>query len=235
MDFLRVRNWERWQSYRSDRTPPWIKLHRGLLLNPEWQALSDPEKGALVSIFMLAAERNGCVPNDALLIRKLCNLEITPNLERFLSLQWLEKINKRRRRTTKDHSVLEERREERQSPPEIRISVGACPSSPAPDGARGPAACPFARIVSLYHETLPQLPQVAALTDTRKANIRARWANEFERDLDLVRQYFDRVAESRFLTGRRNGRGDRPFRPDLEWLMKPGNVVKVVEGRYDDS
>jgi hypothetical protein len=112
VNFLRIHNWERWQTYRKDRAPPWIKIHRSLLLNVEWQTLNDAEKGQLVSVWMLAAERNGYIPDDAKLVQRLCNLCLEPDLERFLSLQFLEKITKRRQRASKKHVALEERRGE---------------------------------------------------------------------------------------------------------------------------
>ena len=47
MPTLTVTNWERWQSYRADRgQPPWIKVHRTVLRNPEWTMLTDAQRGA---------------------------------------------------------------------------------------------------------------------------------------------------------------------------------------------
>ena len=99
MDFLRVRNWDRWQTYRKDRgQPPWIKVYRTLLTDYEFASLSDAEKGQLLCIWILAAERNGRIPNDPLAIRKFCGLDANPDLGKLLSLQILEKEGKRRRR-----------------------------------------------------------------------------------------------------------------------------------------
>jgi len=119
MNFLQIRNWGRWQTYRSDRTPPWIKLHRTLLLNVEWQSLSDAEKGQIVSIWILAAERNGRIPDDPYLLAKICNLDTMPDLDRFLGLDFLEKIKKRRRRASAKDVALDvekEKEEERDQP-----------------------------------------------------------------------------------------------------------------------
>lgn len=97
MNYLRVRNWDKWQ-YRSDRNLPWIKVYRDLLLDPDFIQLSDIERGHLVSIWMAASAKNGCIPDDAKAVQRLISSEIKPDLERFLSLQFLENTGKRRRR-----------------------------------------------------------------------------------------------------------------------------------------
>lgn len=88
---LRVKNWDKWQSYRKDRgQPPWIKIHRRILRNPEWVSLSDAERGQLVSIWLLAADRDGELPGDAAIIQKLCFMNKAPNIKKFQELQFLE-------------------------------------------------------------------------------------------------------------------------------------------------
>jgi hypothetical protein len=89
---MRIRNWDKWQSYRTDRgTPPWIKIHRNLLSNPEWASLSDAEKGQLVSMWIIAADKKGELPGDAAIIRKICMLDDVPNLNKFKMLGFIEK------------------------------------------------------------------------------------------------------------------------------------------------
>ena len=91
MKYLKIRHWSKWQSYRSDRSqPPWIKLHRCVMRCPEWVALSDGEKGQLVSIWMLAADREGEIPADPLVIKRLCHMDTVPNLEHFIEQEFIE-------------------------------------------------------------------------------------------------------------------------------------------------
>lgn len=91
MKYLKVRNWERWQTYRSDRAcPPWIKLHRVLLRHHEWGTLTDAAKGQLVSIWMLAADKSGLIPEDPGAIQKLCGLDTMPELARFIELEFIQ-------------------------------------------------------------------------------------------------------------------------------------------------
>jgi hypothetical protein len=89
--YLAVRNWERWQSYRADRgTPPWIKIHRRLMSSATWADLKDCDKGHLVSIWLIAADRDGIVPADPDLLRKICMLDNVPDVEKLIKLGYLE-------------------------------------------------------------------------------------------------------------------------------------------------
>jgi hypothetical protein len=94
--------------------------------------------------------------------------------------------------------------------------------------------CPHKDIVALYHATLPNLRAVRAWTPARQEMLRARWKEDAERqNLDWWKEFFQRVAGSDFLTGKSTG--DRPFEADMEWLVRPQNFVKVIEGKYDNK
>jgi hypothetical protein len=117
MNYLTVRKWDEWQSYRKDRQqPPWIKLHRELLRNPEWISLSDSQRGQLVSIWMLAADKNGRVPDDANLVQRMCYMQKAPDLNLLIDLGFLDaRVTPRRRQpdaTVTPQSRVEESRVE---------------------------------------------------------------------------------------------------------------------------
>jgi hypothetical protein len=100
----------------------------------------------------------------------------------------------------------------------------------------GPAdRTPIQQIVGLYHEHCPSLPRVAKLTPARRQAIRARWRNELT-SLEDWADYFAVVERSDFLAGRAAPTGGRskPFVADFDFLTKQANVVKVMEGKYDD-
>jgi uncharacterized phage protein (TIGR02220 family) len=91
MKYLKISKWDKWQSYRADRgQPPWIKIHRRLLRSIGWSMLSDRQKGHLVSIWMLAADRGGEIPNDPLIVKKFCGLDDEPNLQVFIDLGFID-------------------------------------------------------------------------------------------------------------------------------------------------
>ena len=97
-------------------------------------------------------------------------------------------------------------------------------------------ACPHQRVIALYHEVLPELRQVRDWNDTRQRLLARRWAESAERqDLTWWRGFFGYVRRSRFLMGKVTGRDGRPFDCDLEWLIRPTNFAKVIEGKYEDA
>ena len=92
--------------------------------------------------------------------------------------------------------------------------------------------CPAQRIVDLYHEKLPELPRCEKLTTTRRGYLQQRWREDLE-TLDDWAAFFADVRKSDFLMGKKPGRDGRPpFRADLEWLTKPANYAKFIEGKY---
>ena len=93
---LRVRKWEEWQTYRRDRgQPPWIKVHRRLFQNEKWSDLSDEQKGQLVSIWILAADKDGEIPASPKILKKLCLLDTEPDIDAFVAGGWLSQRRQR--------------------------------------------------------------------------------------------------------------------------------------------
>ncbi len=93
--------------------------------------------------------------------------------------------------------------------------------------------CPHMEIIDLYHEVLPELAQVRVWEEDRKELLRARWKGAPERQsLDWWREFFTSVRDMPFLMGERTGRDDRAFACTLEWLVRPKNFAKVLEGNY---
>lgn len=84
----------------------------------------------------------------------------------------------------------------------------------------------------MYHEILPECPQVRDWTPARQVQLRARW-NEDPRRQNLAywKAFFEYVKGCGFLVGR--GTGERPFFADLEWLTKSKNFTKIREGKYE--
>jgi hypothetical protein len=90
VEYLQIRNWDKWQSYRNDRgQPPWIKLHRRLLREPEWVCLTDEQKGQLISLWLLAADRGGKIPASDKILMRLCHMTSEPDLNLFIKLGFI--------------------------------------------------------------------------------------------------------------------------------------------------
>ena len=95
---LRIHDWDTWQTYRKDRgQPPWIKVHRQILRDQKWISLSDSERGQLMAIWVLAAERNGEIPDNEGLVQKMCFMCSQPNFNKLIELGFLDAAPGRRR------------------------------------------------------------------------------------------------------------------------------------------
>ncbi len=90
-------------------------------------------------------------------------------------------------------------------------------------------ATPYDDIISLYHKKCPSLPKIKKLTEKRKRTIRARW--RADPDIEVFRALFKKAESSNFLSGR-NGRWTGC---NLDWLMNETNMLKVLEGNYDNK
>jgi hypothetical protein len=99
--------------------------------------------------------------------------------------------------------------------------------------------CPTEKILERFHAHLPMLPQVVVLNAARKAALSARWREVVTADkmnetdgVEWFAWYWTHVSTSKFLTGRTNGHGGRVWKADFDWLLKPANFAKTVEGNY---
>jgi len=89
--------------------------------------------------------------------------------------------------------------------------------------------CPHNEIINLYHETLPELPQVKSWNDASKAKLKTRWREDPERQsLDWWRSFFqEQIRKSDFLMGR-----VKDFNATLDWIVGPQNFQKILNGQY---
>lgn len=56
------------------------------MTNQKWAALSDSEKGQLVSLWIAAADTDGELPDSPAVLRKICQLDQEPNISKFIEL-----------------------------------------------------------------------------------------------------------------------------------------------------
>lgn len=92
--------------------------------------------------------------------------------------------------------------------------------------------CPHKDIVTLYHEILPELPQVKSWTEERQKTLRARWREDPKRqNVEWWKGFFKYVRKSAFLLGE----NDRGWQPNLEWLVTKSHFVDITEGKYHED
>ena len=95
---------------------------------------------------------------------------------------------------------------------------------------------PYADILDLWREILPELPQpqgVEHWTDARKTQIRSRWNDELP-ELEDWRRMMVYIRKSDFLMGRTQTEGRKPFRCHLFWIIKPEKLLLLSEGFYHE-
>lgn len=88
---------------------------------------------------------------------------------------------------------------------------------------------PFQSIVDLFHSLCPSLPKIRTVTEKRKTDMRVRWKKYS--DIAIYEELFKKAEASDFLTGR-NGKWAGC---NFDWLLKEANMVKVLEGNYDNE
>lgn len=105
-------------------------------------------------------------------------------------------------------------------------------------------ACPADRLVELYHEVLPELPQCRVMPDARRKALQRRWrwvltsklpggarrAESADAALDWFRRFFERARGSDFLMGRgHRSAGHEGWQCDLDFLLGDKGLKTVVE------
>jgi uncharacterized protein YdaU (DUF1376 family) len=121
--------------------------------------------------------------------------------------------------------------------------ISICPPSGEPEVGNGLPKCNHQGVIDLYHKHLPTLRKVEVWNDARKGYLRQRWrevADELSKTKEIgapdilgwFAEFFDHIGTSRFLTGKVNSKDGRAFVADLEWILKPSNFAKIVEGKY---
>lgn len=86
----------------------------------------------------------------------------------------------------------------------------------------------YGLILENYHSLCPKMPKVEKLTDKRKGFVNARYG---EFGMEKITKVLRMAGESDFL----NGKNDKLWKADFEWLMRPENFVKVLEGKYSKN
>lgn len=87
---------------------------------------------------------------------------------------------------------------------------------------------PYKEITDLYNQICTELPACVKLSESRKKAIRARLSSGYT--VDDFKTLFQKTKDSSFLTGGNN----RNWIAGFDWLIKDGNMAKVLEGTFDD-
>jgi len=120
---------------------------------------------------------------------------------------------------------------------DIGTNVPVAKADPVP-------SIPAQTVVEIFHEVLPELPQVKLLTDKRKKSIGSfcRWvltskksngerrAQTGDEAVNWIRSYFERARDNDFLMGRgARSSGHEGWRCDIDFLLSEKGKLQVIE------
>lgn len=136
--------------------------------------------------------------------------------------------------STQDVPALEEDKEEdRDIDKERDIDITSTNVDVCSDDLPEPTAVqrkpvPYEQIRKLYNDICHSFPACRVLSENRKKAIKARFAAGYT--LEDFQELFRKAEASSFLKGKNN----RTWMANLDWLIKDGNMAKVLDGNYDD-
>lgn len=82
-------------------------------------------------------------------------------------------------------------------------------------------------VIELYHSVCVSFPTIRAVSDARRKAILARLESY---TLEDFRTVFENAESSSFLKG-----ADGGWKASFDWLIKEANMLKVLEGNYQDK
>lgn len=105
-----------------------------------------------------------------------------------------------------------------------------------------PVIVPYEQIFDLFHQNCPSLPRVKQITEKRKKALKKVFCNgpkslqSVTNPLHIFEELFSKAEASDFLSGRKILEGEHSnWRCNIDWLLEERNMIKVLEGNYDNS
>lgn len=120
---------------------------------------------------------------------------------------------------------------------EVEVEVDKKESKPLVPKKQG-TTCPVDEIALLWIKLVPNNPHPRMALGKLKSKelqtaIKARWKEEAERrDLAWWEDFFRYVSRGDHLVGKSKG---REWFADLQWITKPANMEKVLQGNYNNG
>lgn len=234
---LLVNQWGEFQHYKH-RSPPWIKLHKKILDNYDYQCLPLASRALAPMIWLLASESDdGSIEYDPIKLAfrlRTSEKEIEDAILPLINNGFLIDASGMLAGCMHDASeMLLQSRVEEEKRREDYEPKGSLSDSSNTDVKAKRTVIPYEKIVAIYHQCLPSCPKVEILTSKRRSQIGARWSSKELDTLESWESFFSYCAQSKFLMGAVDpAPGRNRFIADLEWLTKESNYTKIVEGKY---
>ena len=123
---------------------------------------------------------------------------------------------------------------------DINNSASPTPSSRAVDEPTSPTAksaadaqertqgnCPFFEILKAYNDICTSYPRMSVLDNERRRAILKLWKQYGS--IDFFVRVFLKAEASAYL----KGTNDRKWHADFDWIVKPSNFGKILDGKFD--
>ena len=82
--YISVKNWTEFQQYK-DRDPKWIKLHRNILNDYDFDQLTEIQQNHLMKIWLLASKLDNKIPNDSVWIGRQIGAKSKVDLKQLVT------------------------------------------------------------------------------------------------------------------------------------------------------
>lgn len=231
MRYLTVKNFETFQHYQNKGgAPAWIKLHKALLHDYEFQSLTDKAKAHLMLIWLLVSQRKDrSIPDDAGWVQRAIGASDKVDLQSLISAGWLvalEPIPETTLEASPESGLEQNRIEEKRIEDQNRNS----------DLVREDDVISVQELLESWNELCPPvgLAAVRELSASRKQKASARIREHPK--VAFWNDVFREIKRSAFLRGMGPANGKEPWRANFDWLIENDtNCIKVAEGRYGKS
>jgi predicted phage replisome organizer len=125
-----------------------------------------------------------------------------------------------------------ERREKRENiEKEIEKEIEKREKKKTMDSKESPSSSSSKQVdefISLYHDICKSLPKIRVVSDTRKKAIKTLLSKI---SLEEIKEAFEIIEKTPFL----KGDNDRGWKPNIDFLVKHDNIIKILEGFYDSK
>lgn len=113
-------------------------------------------------------------------------------------------------------------------PEEIRLEETRREESNNTSGLNAHPRTPYSEIISAYHDICIGLPRVARVNPQRKTRMKNLHREVMEANVEEWQSYFTAVSNTPFL----NGKNDRNWVANFDFLLTDKSVNGVLEGKY---
>lgn len=92
-----------------------------------------------------------------------------------------------------------------------------------------PESIEYSQVLKLFNSICKSYPPIQSIAGKRKESVGARW-KEYG-GLEAFQKVFEKAEQSDFM----KGNGGKGWKASFDWIIKPTNFPKVMEGVYDNQ